>query len=235
MRLGIRAKLLGSFGVILAMLAIVGVVGYQNTTQFSAEFTELYEDSLLPVIDLAQASEALYELRLGAATFASLDAAGRANVKADEAKWLTMLDASLASFRSHHLTAEQASSLKLLEASSADVVRARMQAISLAEQNNMAESNRIQGEIAGPAFAKSLDVVHALDADIVKNGAAKRQSVLQQAAWSVNLLIGLTLLAIVVGVGIAYSGGYRHSEHHEFACRQVRHVAGRRPARRGRW
>ena len=203
MGLGIRAKLLGGFGIVLAMLALVGFVGYQNTTQFSAEYTELYEDSLVPAINLSYINEALYELRLGGATFASLDAAGRAKVKADEGKWLKQLDEKLAAFASHNMNADEAAVVKSLQASSADFIKARAQVVQLAEQDNVAESNRIRGEVAGPAFLKSLDAIHTIEANIINEGAAQRASVSQQASWSVNLLIGVTLLAVIVGVGIA--------------------------------
>ena len=203
MSLGIRAKLLGGFGVILAMLALVGIVGYRNTTQFSAEFTDLYDYGLMPITSLADASEALYELRLGGATFATLDAAGRAKVKADEGKWLKQLEGGLAAFGSHQMSAEESVALKTLQTSSSDFVKARSQTIAFAEQDNIAESNRIRGEVAGPAFLKSIQSIQAMEAGIVKEGAEQRDAVARQSVWSVNVLIGLTLLAGVFGIGIA--------------------------------
>ena len=43
MSLGIRAKLMSGFGAVLLCLAIVGGVGYRNTTKFAAEFQSLYQ------------------------------------------------------------------------------------------------------------------------------------------------------------------------------------------------
>jgi hypothetical protein len=47
MRLGIRAKLFAGFGGVLVLLAVVGFIGWKNTTQFAAEFKSLYDDRLV--------------------------------------------------------------------------------------------------------------------------------------------------------------------------------------------
>ena len=70
----------------LALLALVGGVGLKNTTDFAAQFQSLYDNDVVTMIQLANMQQALYELRLGAAQYGSLDAAGRAKVIAPTLK-----------------------------------------------------------------------------------------------------------------------------------------------------
>ncbi|MGE3272201.1 MAG: methyl-accepting chemotaxis protein [Chloroflexota bacterium] len=205
MGLGLRAKLMGSFGAVLVLLALVGIVGYSNTTQFAEDFSDLYQDSLVPSTQLSNVQEALYELRVGAVMFASLEADGRAKVKADEGQWLTQLDTGLKALSQNvHLSAEEATQVKALQAASADFVKARVQTLQFAEQGNIAESNRNRSEVAGPAFARSMDSIHKLHEVMLKGGADLNQSVQSQAGRSIAILIGLTVAALVFGLGVAF-------------------------------
>src|SRR5690242_16799300 len=77
----LKWKLFGGFGAMIALLAVVGGIGYQNTTQFATDFTSLYADRLVPVIQLSNAQQGLYELRVAALAYDQADAAGRQTIK----------------------------------------------------------------------------------------------------------------------------------------------------------
>ena len=69
MQFGIRVKLFGGFGIVLALLAVIGFIGWQNTTLFSADFKSLYADRLVPVVQLGNARTGLLQLRVQAAAY----------------------------------------------------------------------------------------------------------------------------------------------------------------------
>ena len=63
--IGIRKKLLASYGVIVLLLGIFGSIGWLNTRDLSTEFDSLYKDHLQAAVNLANAESALWQLRYG--------------------------------------------------------------------------------------------------------------------------------------------------------------------------
>jgi chemoreceptor-like protein with four helix bundle sensory module len=57
-KFGIRAKLFAGFGVVLLLLAIVGVIGYRNTVQADDAFDALYSDQLVMTTQLSMTKRA---------------------------------------------------------------------------------------------------------------------------------------------------------------------------------
>ena len=136
MALGIRAKLFGGFGVVLALLAVVGGVGLKNTTDFAGQFQSLYNDRVVCLVQLGNIEQGLYELRLGAAQYGSLDAAGHAKVKTDEPKWLKQLDDNYRAYTSTALSADEKSTLGDWDQTYPAYLKTRARTIELHDQGD---------------------------------------------------------------------------------------------------
>ena len=104
--MGIRAKLLGSFGLVLVILAIVGGLGYYNTVRFTNDLLSMYNDRLVPVRQLATVTRGLHELRLDGAgqSYATGDAKKRTDVRASDDKCLTEIDKNVRAYAESQLT-----------------------------------------------------------------------------------------------------------------------------------
>src|SRR4051794_19348656 len=62
-RFSLRAQLLGAFGIVLALTALVGLLGMHTASGISAKSTATYEKSLKPLQDLGTARAALNQTR----------------------------------------------------------------------------------------------------------------------------------------------------------------------------
>ena len=139
MSLGIRAKLFGGFGFVLALLIGVGFVGLINTSEFAANFRTLYDGQLVRVLQLGRVQQGLYELRLGAAVgYEQATADQRAAIKAADDKWLREVDDSMRAYQAAALNDDEAAGLKDWQATYPALVKARQQVVDLVDQGNPA-------------------------------------------------------------------------------------------------
>src|SRR4051812_35593804 len=62
-RVGLRTKLLGGFGIVLALTALIGVLGIRTAAGMSERATGMYDDALKPLVDLGVVRSALNQSR----------------------------------------------------------------------------------------------------------------------------------------------------------------------------
>src|SRR4051812_5078882 len=113
MRLGIRAKLFGGFAEVLALVALIGAIGWRSTTDLAAGSKNTYYDQVVGAIPMGRAQRALYELRIGATAnaFATADGATRVQTKAKDEQWLAQVNENMRAFAASGLVAEEAQRL----------------------------------------------------------------------------------------------------------------------------
>ncbi|MGE3910116.1 MAG: methyl-accepting chemotaxis protein [Chloroflexota bacterium] len=203
--LGIRGKLLSGFGVVLVLLALVGVIGYRNTVQSDLAFDDLYSDQLTMTTEIGKVQQALYELRLGAALYSSVDAQQRAAIRTDGGKWIKQIDEQIGALATANLNENEQQSLKLWQEAYPQYLKARIDTLELADQGRVAESNVNRDTVAGPLFQKANDALNHLIADQTTTARATRDEVSASADFAIKLIVGLSLLALVVGLGLALS------------------------------
>jgi hypothetical protein len=112
MGMGIRGKLFGGFGIVLALLAVVGFIGWQNTSQFSADFKSLYADRMEPVVQLGNANTGLLQLRVQAAAYGAQSTDQRALARTAEPQWLKLIDDNIKAYEATYLLDEEVQGLK---------------------------------------------------------------------------------------------------------------------------
>ena len=81
---GLRPKLFGAFGMLLLLLLAVGAVGWKSTSSVGDEFNAVYDDRFKGAVYLANAKDALWQLRYGFPQFMVSNDEVRAKIVADE-------------------------------------------------------------------------------------------------------------------------------------------------------
>src|SRR6185503_2386767 len=97
MRTTIAAKLYFSLGLMAALVVGSAALTLFNTTQARKNYERLYHNTRGAVL-LADAQNALWQLRYGFPQFMVGDATARATIVADESKWYKQINDTLAAY-----------------------------------------------------------------------------------------------------------------------------------------
>jgi methyl-accepting chemotaxis protein len=203
-RLGIRQKLFASFGAVLCLLSVVGFIGYKNTSDFAADFQSLYNDRLVCIIQWDNAVQALYELRLEAATYPAATDTARAQTKTDQVRWQKQIDENVAAYAATYLVPEEQTLFDQWKQQYPVYLQARAETLQIADQGdaNAAQTNLIQN--AGPKFAAAHETAQKL---INLQDTVSQQmytEVSNTADLSKKLLLGAIAAALLAGLCLAF-------------------------------
>jgi methyl-accepting chemotaxis protein len=201
---GIRTRLLLSFGVLLLLLTAIGLIGLKNTMDFAAAFRSLYVDRLQPAVELANVEEALFQLRLSELTYNVADATGRAQIRADEARWLKQVDDRLKSYAAANLVPEEQSGLRTWGEAFPAYLQARRQFFTLVDDGRTAEATALQFGEGARTFARTGDVLNQMQEVQDRIGGEMNRDVSSRAAASIALLLGLLAIALPLGFGVGW-------------------------------
>ncbi len=204
MSFGIRAKLFGGFGSVLALILVVGYIGWHNTTDFAASFRSLYDDRLVPVQRLSDAEQGLYELRLGGLQYHIADAQERAAIKADTAKWRQQIEDNLKAYAAADLVPEEQQGLAAWAQQYPAYLQTREQIIALEDQGQGDEAAALRNGPAAQQFGAARDTLEKLLAVQTRVGAEMNESVRATADTSTRLLLGAIVLSLLLGGGMAF-------------------------------
>jgi methyl-accepting chemotaxis protein len=111
---GVRAKLVASFGTLIALIGGVGFVGWQNTQQLAQDAENLYSDKLQGSIALSDANASLWNLRWLLPQYI-LEPEQRQELRVLEEELHQKVSQSLASYRKTELSTEERQALEKLE------------------------------------------------------------------------------------------------------------------------
>jgi len=107
--LGIRNRLFMSFGVMLVLMGLVGVVGWNYTRALEASYQEQYRSGVLGGVYLGNAQNALWELRYSTPQYLVLGDEAKKKIVEDEQnrKWYKVLEENMAAYKATIRTPEQ--------------------------------------------------------------------------------------------------------------------------------
>jgi methyl-accepting chemotaxis protein len=203
MSFGIRAKLLAGFGAVLVLLAGVGFIGWKNTTDFAADFRDLYQDELVTSANLSRVQRGLYELRMASVNYVTSNTAARDKIKSDDANWLKLIDDNLTAYASSPLEPEEQQALQEWRASYPTYLQTRQQVFALFDEDRAAEANALRTGAARDASTRAVADLDKLISLQEQAGAETNARVSAAADMSVKLLVAIILGALVAGVGLA--------------------------------
>jgi len=203
MKIGIGVKLLLGFGSVLFLLGIVGIEGWRHAVQLSSAFDDLYTNNLSASIQLASAERALWELRDGVPRFMASDEPNRAKILTDQITWSEQIDRHMKAYAAGTRTAVERETLKEWEEASTAFAHARPRWFELYRAGRLDEAAKWRADALTPLAARSINALSRLIELQAGSGEAKQRETARIVTRSSTVLLGLVILALVVGFGLA--------------------------------
>ncbi len=204
MKLRLREKLLGGFAAVLVLMAVVAVMGIMRLQQAADRTERLYVENVLGV---------QFALETKAQMFASAREEKRAFLTEDKSQRESLIKlsrdemaAAEKAMQDYHQTfASQADADQWaeIEAKVGKVITDREAVLQLIEQGKDEEAAKVaSGMVTNiQEMDKALTETGQFNADLAKDS---KDAAGASAGSSRNLLIGITLVAVVVGFAIAF-------------------------------
>jgi methyl-accepting chemotaxis protein len=202
--ISIGKRLFLGFGVVLALTAGVGFVGWHYTHSIAGEFDNIYTQNLQSAVQLANAERGLWELRFGIANYAGWGAADRAKIRTEEVKWMQQVEDNMKAYKQGLRTEAEKEALKDWDEWYPKYVQARPHWFELIDQDKHDEAATYRAETTnyfGPNSVKALAKLIAIQTDL---GTEKRTQVNGEAASSLQMIGVLLFVAMGAGFVLAF-------------------------------
>jgi methyl-accepting chemotaxis protein len=200
--MSIRAKLLVAFGVVLTLLGGVGLAGRQATVRMSDQAKLLYENNVQAAVQLGTAQSALWELRYGFPQFIA-DPTKRQEILDSQAKWYTVIDDNLRRYAAGRRTAEERQALAGWEQAFTQYRQARPHWFELYAAGKIEEAADWRAKTTTPFGAASVAALGSLLELQQRAGSQRLQEVTALGRQSTQLLVGLLVVSLLLGVVMA--------------------------------
>jgi methyl-accepting chemotaxis protein len=204
MKLTIGAKMFIAFGLLLVLIAAVGLFGWQSTVSLSGRSEELFKKSARDTVYLAQAEDALWRLRYGFPQFLALNnPEDRRKIVDDEPRLYALVKENMKAYEEGATTAEERAALREWNESWTKYIAARPRWFELIAAGKMQEAAEWRAKTTTPFGAASVNALARL-IDLQRSVAATKHSAeMASARASATRLLGfLTLLALGAGASI---------------------------------
>ncbi|MBZ5523654.1 MAG: methyl-accepting chemotaxis protein [Acidobacteriia bacterium] len=196
----IAKRLALGFGIVLFLMACVGVAGWKYTRSMSGEFESLYADNLQSSVQLSNAERGLWQLRFGIANYITAHPDERARIRSDESKWTKLVDDNMRAYRAGNRTQSELQGIKEWDEWYGKYVDARPHWFNLVDAEKMDEASTYRAATTTPfaaAGVKSLSNLIDMQNEL---GDVKQKQVHNEAGSA--LLVLLVLLVAAVGIGL---------------------------------
>lgn len=203
---GIRAKLLGGFGAVLLMLAIVAGIGWHNTVTSAASFAALYDDDLTQVEQLASVQRSLYELRLGAmaAPYADAKVGERDGFLTADTQRLAAIDAAMQRFGTSDLSSAERQTLRAWDQSYAQFLDVRQRVVALVDDGRLFDATQLRNRDGVTTLDLASGNLQQLMSMRSDSASAKRADVIAGGDLAARGIVLVSFLALVLVVGVAF-------------------------------
>src|SRR5689334_3658653 len=139
--LSVGKRLFLGFGLVLALTAGIGLIGWNYTHAMANEFDSLYTDNLQSSVQLSNAERGLWELRFGIANYVGYAPAERAKIRTDEVKWMRQVDDNMKAYAKGARTATEKDILKDWDEWYGKYLQARPHWFELVEEGKLEEAS----------------------------------------------------------------------------------------------
>ena len=204
MRLRLREKLLAGFGAVLLLLGVVAVLGVIQLQGAAQRTQNMYRENVLGVeYALLTESNMIASAYEEKRAFLADDEAQRASLIQQSRDRMKKAQEAMANYHHTFASAEDAAQWAPIEESVNAVIAARESVLVLLEQGRVEEAL-----VASAAMVAAIDESDAaldeaahFNADIAK---ASQQAAASSASSSRTILIGISIVAVVAGLGIGF-------------------------------
>ncbi len=202
--LSVGKRLFLGFGIMLALTAGIGFVGWHYTRTMAGEFDSLYTENLQSAVHLSNAERGLWELRFGIANYEGWGATERAKIRTDETKWMRQIDDNLKAYSQGSRAAAEKEALKEWDDWYTKYLAARPHWFELIEAGKHDEAHEYRAATTNTYAPNSVKALAKLITIQNELGDQKRAQVTAETNSSLQMIRVLLLLAIVAGLAMAY-------------------------------
>jgi methyl-accepting chemotaxis protein len=202
--LSVGKRLFLGFGLVLALTAGIGLIGWNYTHTMSDEFDHLYTDNLQSAVHLSNAERGLWELRFGIANYEGWNTTDRAKIRAAESKWMSQIAENMKAYSQGNRTKAEKEAYAEFDDWYTKYLAAYPHWFELIDQGKHDEAHDYRAQTTNtfaPNAVKSLAKLITLQNEL---GDAKRAQVNAEANASLQMIRLLLLLAIAAGLAMAY-------------------------------
>ncbi len=201
--LKIGTKLLLGYLTVLVLMLMIGAVAWRSTTLLTTAFDDMAHNNLEGAVYLADAQNALWQLRYGFPQYLVLAPADRAKIVADENKWYQIVDENMQAYARGGRTPEAQAALQEWQAIYTKYVQARPRWFQLISEGKMEEAAAWRAQTTTPygkATVETFERLIALERDAATH---KRAEAALVAETTSGILLGVLGGALVLGLGLA--------------------------------
>ncbi len=202
--LSVGKRLFLGFGIVLALTAGIGLVGWHYTRTMAGEFDSLYTENLQSAVHLSNAERGLWELRFGIANYEGWGATDRAKIRTDESKWMRQIDDNMKAYSQGTRAAAEKEALKEWDDWYTKYLAARPHWFELIEAGKHDEAHEYRAATTNTYAPNSVKALAKLITIQNELGDQKRVQVTAETNSSLQMIRVLLLLAIVAGLAMAY-------------------------------
>ncbi len=200
----IRKKLLAGLATMMLMVALMGGTGIYNTLRFKSTVQDLGTANTLGAVQLANAQNALWQLRYATPQFVVLtDKAARDKIINDEIKWAKEIESNLALFLAAERTPAELAALQKVEGIFKQYKEARPRWFALYSEGKLDEANEWRKKYNTPFGASMVASLSELIAMQQKTAALREQDAVASTAPPRHLLIALAVISALLVVMLA--------------------------------
>jgi methyl-accepting chemotaxis protein len=202
--LRIGTKLYVAFGVATLLVLFVGVQSIANGRRLTSHIQALYEDNTRAAVHLADAQNALWQLRYGFPQFLVMtDQASRQKIVDDEKKWYAFIDEKLKAYAAGQRTDAEKKALSSLEAVYKQYMDARPRWFQLVMEGNMEEAAEWRARTTTPFGAGTVKGFTELIALQQKVGEERQDAAMADAERIDQVSRALLVTFVIIMVGLA--------------------------------
>jgi methyl-accepting chemotaxis protein len=187
-----------AFGVVLALLVGLGVLGWLSSHLVERSAKKIYENNVAAAVHLGEAQSALWELRYGFPQFMAVPEQRQAILDA-QAGLYAKIDTAIANYAAGERTAEERAAIAQWNDIFTKYREARPKWFELYGAGQYAEATAWRAQTTTPFGAESVKVMNTM-IDLQQAAAAREY---EQTAGLDEWLIGLSAVALLAGVVIA--------------------------------
>jgi two-component system phosphate regulon sensor histidine kinase PhoR len=198
--LDIGTKISAGYIAVLVLLVVVGSIGWRSITTLAAEYASLSDDILGGAVNLANAENALWQLRYGFPQFLVLGPEERAKIVADEAKWYQQIDENMKAYAAGSRTPEELEAFRAFQEIYTKYIQARPRWFQLLNEGKSEEAAAWRAQTTTPFGRMTVEALDNLINLERKVAAEKEHDARTTAITSIWVMIGTTIVALVIGL-----------------------------------
>jgi methyl-accepting chemotaxis protein len=202
--LSVGKRLFLGFGIVLALTAGIGLVGWHYTRTMAGEFDSLYTDNLQSAVHLSNAERGLWELRFGIANYEGWNVTDRAKIRAEESKWMRQLEDNMKAYGQGNRTQAEKETLAEFNDWYLRYLAARPHWFELIDQGKHDEAHEYRATTTNTFAPNAVRTLAKLITIQNELGDQKSVQVTAEASSSLKMVLVLLFLAIIAGLAMAF-------------------------------